>query len=627
MPTGRLVGIWLRDDLSCVSGSTRLATLFPNVATVWSTTATIENYLVARRCSINLPLVSELAAEVLVGRVLEFVYDNAGTEEIVEYRISRRVRRSVGSGILVCEGAGVEFDLGSKDTVVGETASGLFTTEVSDFAITPLTALTNRVLAFAPSHFALGTVTPTDTVDVKYSGPDTPLSAALKIAAAVHATTGVRYEVSVRRNGTTGYYIDLAIYQASASTPDVRTAKNLADYVVDEQGAEQTTRAYPQIAHGLWRPYYAVSAVSAGAYIEVQGLFGARGPAREDDQLNGLYAVEDKNNTAHAITDVTLIDYFTTRLAMASTTGISTGDRIYLAKNSTPDELEYLDSPAGQATDVGVKVGVLPNLVSPVTNHGLTPDLRTWSGSYPDDWVAVGSYNAPTKVTTAGVSHQGGIVARFDGTTGGSGEAMEQTRSVYIPAGWLVTYVAYLHSAAGGGNTGGLAFYDPNTGAVGATQNIPVGTYKTVAVAYTVNSAGVKTIGVQPLWGGSGSAWDLDAVMIVIAPSDLSIPADFFRGSGAAKNIAAINDYFDSNAMPIVSYEVSALDLFGLDPSTYSADGMDVGITLAITEPVTGAERKMLRIVDCKRTSANPFAPSLTLGTLPGRLSREVAAA
>jgi hypothetical protein len=557
-------------DLRC-NGGVRVAVL-PLISC--TTTEEIVGGLVSRQLRAQVPMGWIDSDELVVRRIICLVFDTTDTLW-TEYRITS-IEDSLGEdGQYTILARGIEYDLGECNVVISATAGTLLSFAPLGTAKTPTQHITDYLDASLPSYWGTGIVTPTTAVDVQY-GEDTPLSAGLKIAAAANAaepsTYGTDFVISARAVGSSAYVVDLTEYNVSALIPALLQGKNLTGIRRVRKTDQETTRV---VVHdgdlsGLRRPHYVITTVSAGAYIEVSDLRGGRGPAREDDQFNttGNYWIELKNGTGHQITDTTQVSATVTRFAMTSTTGMVAGEWGYLAMNSTGDDLAYVDSPSLQ-TAWGIKVGVLDG-VPHQTNLLANPDLRDWPGTLPTGWVrAVGASADPVKETTVGKWRYGGVSAKHAFTVSNIG--IEQTITVYCPAGWTVLYWVGVYidvlpatlqnfitckqaEAAGNDN---LLQIDPAVDLVGS--------YKIATKSYTMATSAAKTLRLRSL-ATAAMTVDWDAGQIFLLPPGFAVPSTFSRGSGAALNLTMANAHLTTNGEPPVSYEVRVLDLFRVDP-------------------------------------------------------------
>lgn len=619
MPAGIITPTTVRTDWRCNSG-TIVATLPATVQ--WTLDQTIENHLVMKRLTLTVPMDAANYDQITVGRVIQLDYRDASTspatDDWEEYRITDH-EEDLAARVATFEAVWWIQDLLEKDSLVSRTSGTVTTFEFTDYAVAPATTLGVRVIGALPTYWSNGTITPTAVGDVSYSR-STPLAGALAVAAMAKRVTGVTYEFSARRNGTSGLYLDLTVFGAGAV--DVRAAKNLSGLRRVRRRAEQGTKVTFDADIALQRATYVVDAVSANTYIDVTEVNEAGpGPARENDQWNGAAWFETKNGTSHAITDTERIDFATTRLYMASTTTISAGDRGYLATDTGGVNVAYVNSPALQAL-YGVRLRVLPTDMEPYTNHVRNPDLRNGTSTTPTGWTLVTGTCAQRDVTN-GLVRYGGISYYF--TALGQ---LQWTETIYCVAGevWTYSWNGFIGTFAANAS---VAFRDPQSGSSttiildGSDPDAAVvNTFVTLSRSYNITSTGNKTFTITVSLGGVGGAFYFDSAQLTRTPEAVS----FRRGSGAADNIALANAFFDTNGAPLTTYDASLVDLSIDDPRTYAADRPLLGGTLYLTDADLDESRNGLRIVSLSLRSREQAKPRLQLSTLPRRLTSLLAA-
>jgi len=604
-PLGTLVTLVLATGLACVPGSSVLGML--TILEQPTIQRTIEGYVAVTRATITISLDDPLITGIVRGAVIRLYYDDGGTAGWQEVRI-QDLRAGAREGTVVITANGVEDDLARGSSFVFDTVGGALVAPVTDYAITPAAAMAARVIPNAPSYFALGTVTPTTALrDITYGA--TPLEAAVAIAARVADLTGVAYEIWVERIGTTRYDIHLAVLNGSAPVADIRDGKNLISFQRSEDGQQADNRIGFTSPAALQRPTYAVSLVNA-AHIHVVDIGGGRGPAREIDQWNTAYCREWKNNTPHQITDTVVIDPFTTRLLMASTSGITVGDLVYLTRNSGGDDLSHVDAPSLQAL-YGVQLGQLPG-GDGLTNQFANADLRAGSSSTPDGFTITG---APVRITTAGLWREGGAAYRVSTTNA----AITQLVTRYAAAGEIWTYSLGLYIEAFDGrinlrnpNASDTYFMIDGTVADLSERNQHI----VFSRSFQIASSGAKSFGVTVGKEGVGAGSIIvDWIQLVRGPA---VPFRF--GSAAAEAVAAANHRFDSHGHPLATYELEVADLRRLSPSIYPDDQVRLGAYIDVTETRLREVRRRLRIV--QHTETGQLAtPRLVVNTRRDRLT------
>lgn len=588
--------IWT--TLACATGS-RVAVL-PTLACV--TTEAIEGKTATQRLTVTVPRDATAAiAELTPRRVIRLLFSDGAFEE---YRIQDVVDSAQATGVQV-KANGVLFDLSLGDKLLTQTTSPQVSTSYTK--VDTATNLVTHALTFAPSYFSAGTVTPTATASVAFDS-DTPLSALTKIADAMAAATGTTYELSARRNGTTGYYLDLTVLNSGATVPDIRTGKNLVSLRRTRSSRDQATRVYPVTSGGDGAAWFKVTAVSTNTHIEIDNIDGSTvNPIIEDDCLNNLYWIHE-DGVAHQITDTVRSSK---RLLMSSTTGIAVGEWGYLALNSSKDVLRYVDYPSAQTTS-GVQSLKLNTSLSGLTNHFVNGDFANWSGGTVVGWTGSGYSQDTSRYLTGGAS------AKFGG---GTADLQSPSRVVIVPAGWSVTYAATVIIDTFSAQNY-LQYTDFNAG-----TSVTVALDGTVApfsetgkwIEWSVSLVSSTSTARQLLlyFYRNGGAFAVDNARVIIAPT---ADSTFVKDSGGAQAWNKGVSYLQQNSTPPVTYDLSFLDLSRLDSGTWPYDALVLGGTVNVADSDLGLTASV-RATQIERNHLKPLDTRVTLATRPAELT------
>jgi hypothetical protein len=413
--------IW--SDLQC-AGGTRLAQIPELLRGAAGTGASASESRVVgddHQLTILLPQTSDAAAQLLEGRVIRVDYDDTPTYDewrIVKIDEAREVTQG-GTALLTVTAYWPLVDWGTRGGVVQRTeADGTRTADFDLTALTPTQHLTNYIRATLWAEgltwFDLGTISPTIPVDLSYRG-DTPRAALGKLQDALAQLSGNSCELQLRRNGTTGYLLDLVAQVGSGATafalsfglnsPWLRRHRSTLDQAtrVVPLGTPVADRR-PTLARARWQ----VTAV-AGTVVTLADPAGGDGPVGFDDQLNGYYL----RTVGGTLTAISASSASAQTVTVASATGISVNDLVEVRADSSGTELTALEAPAAKAT-YGLATKVLDRPDLPGTVNLLTnPVMRTYTGSSspPDGWTAVGSPvrpSAPTRASGSRVVRRGG---------------------------------------------------------------------------------------------------------------------------------------------------------------------------------------------------------------------------
>lgn len=359
------VEVW--SDYQCASGS-RLA-MVPGVVDVITTRDVSGDDSV----QLIVPRNSPAEAELLARRVIRLVRsDGAGTESYDEWRIVERTRASgADANTYTYQARSPRADL-----VRGDVAQLLSTGEIAHVfsvtAMTPAQIIDTYVLpalaAAGLSYFARGTVDPTAPRDLSFEW-FSPLS----LLEALRDATAT--EMHVRRNGTTGYYIDLLDQLgAGATRPVFRQTKNLLRTEVFEQTQELVTRCIPRGGklpgfaeyHTLARVLLKVMAVtpSGGTLIlDVEDPAGSVQPIEFDDQFNnGWHVFRRLSGVTFPIVDT-----------------LKTGQQLVITSAANIAAAEYLELRSSDAQTA--RVGV-PR-IAPASGDCRLPYISAVDGALP----------------------------------------------------------------------------------------------------------------------------------------------------------------------------------------------------------------------------------------------------
>lgn len=605
-------------DLAANSGTAK--GVLP-VATTFRVVEEFVGYLVSQKLSVTVSRHWTDRAELVGRRILRVIYDD-GTWD--EFRIAS-VTDSVGRDDLVAvEALGIVYDLTNGDTLVGTTTSGAVALETSDTAITPTNALTNRVDAHLPSIWSVGTVTPTATIELT-TRQATPLAAALAIAELANKASGTvatPYRISARRNGTSGYYLDLTDYNGTATTLDLRTGGAMAAVTRRLDTADMATRVYPLGSDGnhCGSATWQVAAVSLNTYVELVDIAGGPGPVQETNQFNGLYLRKAGGGT-QAITGTTRQSLTTSRFTVAATAGFTAGDFVRIVADSSETDLPYVDAVANKAT-YGTKIGVLQAAYPAASNLLANADLRT--GTPPTSWTGSGA-GADSIDTTVGNWRTGGRSVKLTS----SPRIYEQPVTVQVPASgdWYAVFL--------------IAFKGDPTSAAGTVQ---MGAYVDgVEISSALNLDGVEYFDgtwqyvyrSTKLVAGSralkvsismGRVMWWDAGAIFVTPGS-AIEHPFMVGSYAAKLVQDANDYLTLNSAPVATYTVDCLDLFRVDSTVWPYAQVALGQPATVTEPDLSISASSLRVVRVETNHLVAHDAKLTLAVPRPRLTNTLARA
>lgn len=560
--------------------------------------------------TLTIPKASVAAASLSLGRVIRFVYDDASFAEWRIHELVDASGREGGTYRVQCRGMTYELrDL----ALIASTSAGTLSTSISFDGRTPSEVLTT-LLTYLPGWWAAGTVTPTTAVSFTVSADATPLRVLRELVSTL-AASGETCELDIRRNGTTGYYIDLvSSIGSSASTADVRTAKNILTSNRTRSREPMANRVYPRGANNasIEYAYWRVTSVS-GNDVEIRQPETSAPAIIFDDQLNGLY-LENDAGTRVQISDSVAS---TSKATVSSAAGFSANEWCRIVADSSGTGITKIDYPLAVST----KVQIIEGEETGVTNIVENPYMSRWTGSTsapPTGWqsgttpintytrnatttyIRRGSYSLRCQTTASGQSVRSALVNILPGR----GTTYSAMIDVYVVSGtWSVilrnqagTSLASTSILAAGWNT------VSHTGiAIGVATGLYVEILNTAgapAECY-VDSAQITASAAQEAWTlGSG-------------------PAALYRRGLV---------YLEDNAFEPTQYTISVADLNRLAASEWPYDALVLGASVRITDTELGITTTS-RITEITRDFRDPTKTTLVLERTTRTLTTTLAAA
>lgn len=567
--------------------------------------------------TLTLPVSSPTWTYVRARRVARVVASDGSFEEWRILRIGKSRANGVQPATIEC--VSVLADLG-RALVTRTEADGLTSISFEALQLTPSQHLSSFILpalaAQGMTWLSAGTIDPTTPRDLVYERL-TPLAALQQIAELSTC------ELQIRRNGTTGYYIDiLTAIGASAPTFAARLGKNLIGVQWTDDASEQATRMYGSgeaedgihatIAGARW----VVAAVS-GNDITLADPAGGAGPIGFDDQLNTLYL----RKPAGTYTQITDSAEATQVATVASGSGLTMGDIVTIHASSSGADLTFLDAPSAIA-DYGIFSRVLDRPEIPGTINLLpNPALRAWSAGLPDAWTILGSPTV-TETTTAGRWQAGGKSARVQSSADGEGleleVAVDPTTGRPYFTGSVSFYLASgrvrVQLVASDGVT--TTLYPDGTN--GQAYSTKVDVWDELIVAgIDLNEIGATTCAVRIVQDGSGTAdFYVDAAQLT--QTDQRQP--FFDGAGPTALWQAVNEALRVDADPRVDIRVSLADLHAAHPTAFPNDALVLGGQVRVQDETLGID-VTTRIIEVGRDLARNMNTTVALSNRPEDLT------
>lgn len=601
-------------------------------------TEALEGDLATGRLDLLIPASWAQAADLTGYRVLRLTYVDASIAAgaFAEYWIDA-----------------VEWRVGQQGAAIAVTARdplslfGRQRLQVSGHHAGSPAALAATIVAHGPALFGVGAVTPTRGVELDVQG-DLPIAVMRTIAEQVNAVAdpgaGEHYAWQARRNGVTGYLLDLIQVGGSATIPDIRPGKNLQWAERRELTTDRITRAYVtaqgQPVQDAW---FEITAVAAGSIV-IAGIGGdtAVNPIAADNAL--VTSCEGDPLTPHWIAEggaayaITGTTRATRTLTIADTTGLAVGQFGRLAEDASGTPLSRLDLP-----NTTPYVGTIDVPFTPGTNWLPNPDYRDWPGTDPVRWESVD--NPFTRVT--GSTTLLGTAARNPADLvgslrpEGSGWVHGERASVWVPAGTTVSYYLWFTPEDWGTLSEGLwQIADPLTGgfmyvlllprqlltlppenltpdfSIEFPWGAPAGRHYEISRAFVVPADGTIDLfwaytRTQAQANGGGSSL-IGGGRVTLTPPGLTPPRGFFSGSPGATALArAVNTLLARQRTPAL-YETTFLDLSRFDAATWPYDTVTLGGSLRLVSGLS-ADPDVLRVVQVQRNLQQPLDTRVVL--------------
>ena len=519
------------------------------------------------------------APDVTIGHVLRLVFSDASFQE---WRIRQLEDTSRTSRVVRALLQSPLMELAVLDSVVSSTvttATQTYAAMAVDYkALSPSTVAT-RILAFCPTWWAIGTIEPTIPVTFT-TDAYMPLRAYRELVAQIRAQ-GADAELTFRRNGTTGYYLDIVAEIASAEpTIDVRSGKNLLstnrlrdrDRYALEVVPLGTTSAITGQRSTIERAYHECT-VKAGTTLTIKQPVTGGDSIAYDDQLTGYYVIDDAG-AAQQITDSTA--GATQQIVVASAANVTQGRWYRLVRTSSSDALVRLRT--GESVTGPVQVLTSAQL-DDTTNFFTNPGQRVWTGasSVPaDGWTTTGA-GTITKTTTEGLWVYGGQSTRVQASTTLVLQSPEV--SVYHPT-WAPSAIFSVWFRVTTAGTGTVGFY-VNTALQSSVNLSGYATGVFVRQDFTFTPApGAAVRAFQVRVGGGSCDVYVDSVQL----SWGTTAAAFLEGSNASRLWALGNRYLTTYGTVPSTYQISFANLAEWDAAAYPYDMVSVGQTATVRD-------------------------------------------
>lgn len=495
MPAFRRAELWT--DWRCVTGATRVRARLPLYAA--NGDACKGTLAVDSDESLTVVLQRSVAADASMTerQVIALVFDD---ESFDEWRIAKIVYDR-DTATVTCQSP--LMDLNDGALLVGsdpDTGEPIYTWGMASATATEVATgiLTHDafVAAGLDAVWSLGTVDSTRILDDVTVTNASPLAAFRALQAAIRGG-GEACELRHRRNGTTGYLIDiLTEVGASAAEIVLQDGRNLDHVLRTSDTRDQATVVSVLGADiagspsGIGLARWLVGTITgAGPYtIPLTDPAGGDGPLVADSQLVGDLLYIEKDATTLAIT---ASDATAQTVTAASIGSLAAGDYVEV-RDAAGAQLTALEHPTyvqDPPTGYGRKVGTLTrNGVAGVSNLVPNPVMRTWTtpSAMPDGW-----YTKKLSVVTFTTSQNTDpLYTELGGASLLAQYAAAEQCVVTPPVPWTKEYADQRMSAR-------ARLFIPKTYLIGAT---PVSQWYGLESALQVRLGIKKTDGSLKMW-------------------------------------------------------------------------------------------------------------------------------
>lgn len=546
--------------------------------------------------------------------------------DVREWRVRDENEREDADGRLVGEvvGEGVLYDLGYRTEVLRRSeANGRVDPRFEVNQHTPaehLDIILGELAPYtsgAPSYFSAGTIEPTDPVDMVYDW-DTPLSALRELLRRISGTA----ELQVRRNGSSGYLIDIVRQiGAAADTVWFAPGRNARQVRRQETAKDQGTRVHPRgadiagaaatMASHAWR----IASISTNTITFEDEIL------TEDGQLTGFYA-EAPDGTLLEVTASTAPDQVT----VTDASGLGAGDRITFREDAQGTELTYLESPSAVSS-----YGQIPKVIDrqdipPIDVLNPNPYLDAWTSGLPDGTASVG---APTiqESTDPQFARHGGTSAHITADEG-EGIAMAAVDVDPKEDRPFFTGQAALWLVSGSVRIELVDVTNAKTWPPGEAQDSEITTrtgewVERLGIRPGENffETGTTQLHVQLIAQEDGTELYLDAWMLTQTEGGVET---YYHSRGSNDLWFSALDELTLHAEPIETYRVEARDLTRLDPDKWPDEELVLGADVRVRAPDLALDVAS-RIVARRWDPLDPRDLHVELETEEERLSRFLA--
>lgn len=431
--------IW--DQLQCIPGSACLAVVPDFLALTWVDSKDGISSLTGQ-----IPTDSPAAPSFGTSRILRVCWED---ETALEMVLQDDTPALAADGKRARSFVAVAVDSLLKQILLREIyADGTVAYDFEKVALTPAQWIDNVILAAAAaegmSWLGRGAVEATTPKDFTFSSET--IWDFLRRLATESSTTASPIEYQLRRNGSSGYLIDLVAQIGRGATPlSIRASSNLIALSRHSSSSGQVTRCsargtaiddiHPGIEDARWR----VKSTPSGSTAVLEDPNGGDGPIAFDSQLV-LPVARYVRKIGGTLLLLTASATATQQITTSGAHGWSVGDLVEFKSDAAGTDLTYLEHPTKVQPPVagyGLHTAMLdrPDLAG-TNNLVVDPCFKQFPSSpgLPTQYQADGGLSTAniSRIATQGLWQSGGQSARCQ--TSGDGQGLSTLYALLNPA-------------------------------------------------------------------------------------------------------------------------------------------------------------------------------------------------
>ncbi|HEY4100088.1 MAG TPA: hypothetical protein VGM20_04330 [Gemmatimonadales bacterium] len=532
--------------------------------------------------------------------------------------------RTRPSGVITLTAAPPRILLKRQSLIVVEAGDDVLLTATA-IGLTAAQIIDTYLLPRMPSWVVRGTVEPTWPIPQWTVSGGNGLQA---ILALVDAINGSRIGPSdplsyffFERQSSTQWALSIR-YSFSDTPITAGLAKNMGSILVGQSQINRITQLLPTDGNGLTTAscWFVITAISGSDVTLASWDDAADGvPIGFDDQLDGDYIVEADGVTCHAITASVAA---TQTVTVSSATGLSVGDRVGLARDSSGKRKVVWTDPGNVFTSADYLT--VTDSVSRI-NWIRNAKFDNWTAGLPDDWthadVGWGTAGTITQETnTTNIEQPPGVFAvkQLASAQGKPDAAIQQTWPmpwavrnhvwtvrvrVFFPTGYPYSLYLGIQTARGW------------SWQIFSISDVPLTNYQwfTLTVDESAETLGAWTAGVRICgFNGGNAGLPLYIERCEFVDGDGTDSIDVTFGCGPNRLIHAANLELQATRDAASSYSINVIDRARQNLARYPNDVILPGRRL---RPIMGTLDQSLPILQVDTDELHPTQTKVQLSS------------